>query len=157
MFKGNETFSNVCLLFSEEELSRVSESNLKNLKLLKRAGLNVGIYEFGKSLAVAGLLTKAVFDFVLFDSKMIRSIAANPANAILLNSMIDLSTQLKIKPVICGVDLEQHYHRLQNLDVDLACGNYVSDLLEISDESDHTSHQNSESPKVSKLAVKHRA
>ena len=121
--------NNVCLLFSEEELSRVSESNLKNLKLLKRSGFNIGIFQFGKALSAAGLLTKSLFDFVLFDNKMIRSIAANPANAILLNSMIDLATKLRIKPVICGVDLEQHYERLQSLDIDLACGDYVNTLL----------------------------
>ncbi|NVK25295.1 MAG: diguanylate cyclase [Gammaproteobacteria bacterium] len=127
VFESSLLDSQVCLLFSEHELGQLSDAVFRNLKLLKRAGFNIGIRDFGHHLSAAGLLTKAVFDFVLFDKKMIRSIAANPANAILLNSMIELASKLKVKPVICGIDAQQHFERLQRLPVDLACGQYITE------------------------------
>lgn len=119
----------LCLLFSEADLVKLHHVEIKNLKLLKRAGIKIGINNFGQANSAIGLFAKAAFDFVLFDAKMIKSLAASPIEAALFKSALNLTLEFNARPVVLGVDLEQHLERVKELRLDLICGEYVKKKL----------------------------
>lgn len=116
----------VVLLFCETELVELPENQLNNLKQLKRTGVNIAVDNFGRGNMSLGLLTKAPFDFLLFEHSVIKSVAANPAESLLLNTTLDFCSQLKIRPVLTGVDLPQHLQRAQNFNLDLLTGDLIT-------------------------------
>ena len=119
--------ASVCLLFSETELTQLKEPHFANIKQLKRAGVKVGIHRFGEANMTLGLLAKVAIDFIVFDDKLVKSVAANPAEFALLSTTIDLCSKFKIRPVISGIEREQHVERANELHVDLICGAHITE------------------------------
>jgi len=115
----------LCLLFSESELIKLKDVHLNNIKQLKRAGVKVGIQGFGEANMTFGLFAKFAVDFLLFDQKVIKSVAANPVDSALLTSALNLCSQFRIHPILTGIELEQHVDRAKELHVDLLSGSLI--------------------------------
>ena len=117
----------VCLMFAESELIELNDQHFNNIKQLKRAGIKVGIHRFGEGNMTFGLLAKMPVDFLAFDEKLIKSVAANPVESALLSSALELCSQFRIHPVLTGLELEQHVSRANELKVDLISGSLITD------------------------------
>lgn len=118
--------ASVCLVFDEQELINLDDAHLNNVKQLKRAGVKVGINRFGEGNMTFGLFAKMPVDMLIFNDKVIKSVAANPVEFALLTSALQLCKQFRIHPVLTGVELEQHVNRADDLGVDLICGSLVT-------------------------------
>ena len=116
----------VCLVFDEKELIKLDDSHLNNVKQLKRSGVKVGINRFGEGNMTFGLFAKMSVDMLIFDDKVIKSVAANPVESALLTSALELCKQFRIHPVLTGIELEQHINRADELGVDLVSGSLVT-------------------------------
>lgn len=121
--------SSICLMFRESDLIKLDESHLNNIKQLKRAGIKVAINHFGEANMTLGLLAKAAIDFIVFDPKLVKSVAANPVEFALLSSAIELCNKFRIRPILAGVDLKQHVLRANELSVDLLAGQFVTEQM----------------------------
>ena len=126
--KGFHESAKVCLLFREQSVNALDDCHLNNIKQLKRAGFDIGISKFGEANLTVGLLSKFPIDFLLFEPKVIKSVAANPADSVLIRAILMMCLELKIRPVICGVELPQHLTRADELNVDLVCGELITQL-----------------------------
>lgn len=133
----------VCLMFSEVELTQLKEPHFANIKQLRRAGVKVGIHRFGQANMALGLLTKVAIDFIVFEDKWVKSVAANPAEFALLSATLALCSKFNIRPVISGVEREQHVERANQLQVDLICGSHVTERFAL--------------PAAASLAIQHSA
>lgn len=122
--------SSLCLMFSEAELIQLKDPHLANIKQLKRAGVKVGINRFGEANMTLGLLAKVAVDVIVFDHKLIKSVAANPAEFALLSAAIDLCGQFRIRPILAGIEREQHRQRANQLNVDLITGPHITRQLQ---------------------------
>lgn len=123
------TSMQIALVFMERDLVALPEYELKHIKQIKKAGIPVALGQYGEKHASLSLLTRVHFDFVLFAPKLVKSMSSNPSQAELLKTTIAFVVAQKSRPIVMGIDLEQHLSRSDEVNVDLIMGQYVGRQL----------------------------
>lgn len=112
------------LVFSENDLVSLAEHHLKNVRLLKKAGIKVAIGDFAERHGALSLLANMPVDYLFFANKVVKSVAANPMMANLFSASLVFCKSMQTRPIVSGVDLHQHETTVVSHAVDLYIGNY---------------------------------
>jgi len=107
---------------TERVLMEVSTSADAGLKLLRDAGVQVGIDDFGIGYSSLSYLRLFPLDFVKIDQSFIRGLAGGGTSRAIVASIVDLSHCLGMSVVAEGVETERQLDLLMTLGCDRAQG-----------------------------------
>ncbi|WP_162232195.1 sensor domain-containing protein [Halalkalibacter wakoensis] len=92
---------------------------IKNrLEALRQLGIHLAIDDFGTGYSSLSYLRKFTFNTIKLDKSFINDIHTSPDNKAIIEFIIQLSKQLKMKVVAEGVEEEEQLAILQNLNCD---------------------------------------
>jgi EAL domain-containing protein (putative c-di-GMP-specific phosphodiesterase class I) len=100
----------------------VSSAATAGLKVLRDAGVQVGIDDFGIGYSSLSYLRLFALDFVKIDQSFIRGLAAGGTAQAIVASIIDLSHNLGMSVVAEGVETQRQLDQLMRLGCDRAQG-----------------------------------
>ena len=107
---------------TERILMEVSSAADAGLKVLRDAGVQVGIDDFGIGYSSLSYLRLFALDFVKIDQSFIRGLAAGGTAEAIVASIIDLSHNLGMSVVAEGVETQCQLDQLMRLGCDRAQG-----------------------------------
>ena len=107
---------------TERVLMEASNSAMTGLKLLRDAGVKVGLDDFGIGYSSLSYLRQFPLDFVKIDRSFIRKLASGTTELAIVASIIDLSHALSMSVVAEGVEMQSQLDELIDLGCDRAQG-----------------------------------
>ncbi|MDG5789353.1 EAL domain-containing protein [Evansella sp. AB-P1] len=103
------------------------DNDIKNkLDGLRKLGIQIAIDDFGTGYSSLSYLRKYKFNTIKLDRSFINDIHTSDDNEAIINFIIQLSNQLKMKVVAEGVETKEQKSRLQQLNCDELQGYYFS-------------------------------
>ena len=103
---------------------------LATLEELRSMGVRLSVDDFGVGALSLLTLKQLPVEEIKIDRSFVMGMAAQPADAGVVRSIIDLAHHLRCRVVAEGVENEETWDRLALLGCDLAQGSYVSPHLE---------------------------
>lgn len=98
------------------------ESVRETLIRLRKIGVSVAVDDFGTGYSSLGSLRQLPVQIVKIDRTFVSGVGANPQDAVMLSSMIDLAHRLGLVVIAEGVEQESERNWLQEVGCDLAQG-----------------------------------
>jgi len=95
------------------------------LKQLSALGVRISIDDFGAGYTSLGQLTKLPVSELKIDRSFVMTMAKNPGNAMIVQSVIDLGHNLGMTLVAEGIETEQSLTTLADLTCDVGQGYYI--------------------------------
>lgn len=96
-------------------------------------GCLVGIDDFGAGYSNFHLLSRLNVDFIKIDGSLIKDIHNSKDLEIIVKTISNIAKEFHIKTVAEFVSNEEIYHKIKNLNIDLAQGFYFSKPLSYND------------------------
>jgi diguanylate cyclase (GGDEF)-like protein/PAS domain S-box-containing protein len=117
------------LEITESALMEKPEKAIEILNSLKQIGIKVSLDDFGTGYSNLSYLTQFPIDILKIDASFVRKIGIDENALILINSVIDLSHNIKLKTVAEGVETIEQLNYLKDHDCDEIQGYYFSKPL----------------------------
>jgi len=111
---------------TERVLMEASNSAMSGLKILRTAGVSVGLDDFGTGFSSLSYLRMFPLDFLKIDRSFIAELARSGTEAAIVASVIDLSHALGMAVVAEGVETASQAEQLLALSCDRAQGFYFA-------------------------------
>jgi diguanylate cyclase (GGDEF)-like protein/PAS domain S-box-containing protein len=111
---------------TESILMKYSRFIAPILKTLKDRGIRVSIDDFGTSYSSLSYLQKISLDSIKIDRSLIRRITTNPANTVVVSTIIGIARNLQLRVVAEGVETAKELAFLKSRECDEAQGFYFS-------------------------------
>lgn len=106
---------------------------IKQLERIKTMGIKLSLDDFGTGFSSLSYLRYFPLDRLKIDKSFIRDLMAEPINQAIIESIIALGRNLKIKTIAEGVETAEELHYVQKLQCDEIQGYYYSKPLSSSD------------------------
>ena len=146
-FKQSDLFYNLTRLLSETNLDgqflelelteqiliENAQSNIQKLNLLKKLGIKISLDDFGTGYSSLGYLHQFPFDVLKIDRSFISKIDQNKKNAVITQSIIEMSHKLDLKVVAEGVETQQELAFVADCQCDEAQGYLFSRPLPVNE------------------------
>ena len=117
---------NVCLLFSEEELRFVSNTQLQNLETLTQMEFVVGLTDFGKDRCDLSLISKIDFSYLLLSSTFSKRVLQQPCYEVQLQGVLTVTKIRQCKVIAKGPAILNFRTLLENNGLQLFFGKQVN-------------------------------
>lgn len=113
-------------------MSSFDDTKVK-LELLQKAGLTIAIDDFGTGFSNLSQLSRLPFDTLKIDRSLISDIGREPKNEAILRAVIKMSAALGFNTVAEGIETEEQYRFLDQVDCDIVQGFLLGKPMEPSD------------------------
>lgn len=118
---------------TESVVMRQPEFVIEQLERIKGMGIKLSLDDFGTGFSSLSYLRYFPLDRLKIDKSFIHDLLAEPINQAIIESIIALGRNLKIKTIAEGVETAEELHYLQKLQCDEIQGYYYSKPLPGSD------------------------
>lgn len=92
---------------TESSIINNAESAIHILRELKKTGIKISIDDFGTGYSSLGVLKNLPIDVLKIDKTFVNDVTSNPDDAALVNTVITLAHNLRLKVVAEGVETEE--------------------------------------------------
>ena len=99
-----------------------ADHTINVLNRLKQLGVKLSIDDFGTGYSSLSILHKLPFDSLKIDRSFVYSVGENGENSEILQTIISLAKNLKMRVIAEGIETETQLHLLQNLGCDYGQG-----------------------------------
>lgn len=106
------------LELTESSIMKNAESAVVMLDKLKTMGVKISIDDFGTGYSSLGYLKRLPIDILKIDSSFIRDVTINPNDATLVEAIVTLAHNLRLKVIAEGVETEEQLKFLHELGCD---------------------------------------
>jgi EAL domain-containing protein (putative c-di-GMP-specific phosphodiesterase class I) len=106
------------LELTESMLLKNSEDTAKLLMRLGDLGIHIAIDDFGTGYSSLSYLKQLPVDTIKVDSSFVRDIGTDPNDEAIIRAIIAMTHSLKLNVVAEGVEREDQYRVLRDLDCD---------------------------------------
>ena len=115
-----------CLKLELKETALMEEGSVVTGLILKLLTLGIQVYldDFGVGYSSLSCLHKYPIDSIKIDYSLISNMIMEKNIAMIVNSIINLASNLEISVIAEGVETEEHYNRLRELNCKLGQGYY---------------------------------
>lgn len=103
-----------------------AENTIEVLTKLKQLGVQLSIDDFGTGYSSLNYLHRLPFDTLKIDRSFVYSVGENGENSEILQTIISLAKNLKMKVIAEGIETENQLYLLQNLGCDFGQGYLMS-------------------------------
>jgi EAL domain-containing protein (putative c-di-GMP-specific phosphodiesterase class I) len=110
------------LEITESTAMENAEHTISILKQLKKIGVRLSIDDFGTGYSSLSYLHRLPFDTLKIDRSFVNAVGANGENSEILQTIISLAKNLKMKVIAEGIETEPQLAVLQNLGCDYGQG-----------------------------------
>jgi len=114
------------LELTESSIMRNAETAVKILDELKSSGIKISIDDFGTGYSSLGYLKRLPIDVLKIDKSFITHLTTNSEDAALVNAIISLAHNLRLKIVAEGIETEEQLRFLHLLRCDEGQGYFFS-------------------------------
>ncbi len=114
------------LEITESSTMENPEGTVNVLRRLKQLGVQLSIDDFGTGYSSLSYLQRLPFDTLKIDRSFVSGVGANGENSELLQTIISLSKNLKMRVIAEGIETESQLAVLQNLGCDFGQGYLLS-------------------------------
>lgn len=97
----------------------------KQLELLREAGISIGIDDFGTGFSNLSQLSRLPFDTLKIDQSLIADIGVEPKNEAIITAVIKMAGALGFDTVAEGIETEQQYRFLEQVECDTIQGYFL--------------------------------
>ncbi len=104
---------------------------LENLARLYMNGFTLSIDDYGTGYSNLQQLTRIAFGELKIDQSFVQGVTNNEATMIVVASNIDMAHKLNIKSVAEGVETEQDWEKLRELQCDIGQGYYIAKPMSV--------------------------
>lgn len=111
---------------TEGLLMNASQSLVRDLTLLNRAGVHLALDDFGTGYSSLSYLRHLPFDVLKIDQSFIHEVSRNSQDEALVEAMVHMGHSLGMKVVAEGIETPEQTSRLSQLQVDSLQGFYFS-------------------------------
>ncbi|MGI8639324.1 MAG: putative bifunctional diguanylate cyclase/phosphodiesterase [Pyrinomonadaceae bacterium] len=126
---SNLTPSSLKLEITESTAMTNAEHTIKVLKKLKETGVQLSMDDFGTGYSSLSYLHRLPFDTLKIDRSFVYSVGDNGENSEILQTIISLAKNLKMRVIAEGIETEAQLTLLQNLGCDYGQGYLMSKPL----------------------------
>lgn len=105
----------LCLELTERCRNLSAKMLKESLDNLRELGIQTAVDDIGIGAFTSGLLLEAPFDLLKIDRSFIKDIAHQPSKQILVNHIVDVARELKIKTCLEGVEDQETYECVKAL------------------------------------------
>ena len=116
----------VVLELTESMLLKNTDDAAAALKLLGVMGIGIAVDNFGTGFSSLSYLKQLPIDSIKVDSSFVRDIGADPNDEAIIRAIIAMTHSLKLNVVAEGVECEEQYRVLRDLECDEYQGFYFS-------------------------------
>jgi diguanylate cyclase (GGDEF)-like protein len=117
------------LELTESSIMQNAEFAAGMLRRLKSMGVNISIDDFGTGFSSLASLKRLPIDALKIDQSFVRDVTSDPDDAALVNAIITLAHNLRLKVIAEGVETEDQLRFLQLLRCDQIQGSFFSKPL----------------------------
>ncbi|MGY2291525.1 putative bifunctional diguanylate cyclase/phosphodiesterase [Pseudomonas sp. SDO528_S397] len=114
---------------SEESLMHHRDESVKQLKLLRQAGVRIALDDFGAGLCSLAHLRDLVFDTLKLDPQLVARLPDSPRDAAVVRSLIELCRHFDLQVIAEGVETVEQYDWLKANGCDFVQGPWVAQPL----------------------------
>lgn len=101
------------------------DDTLQQLQLLRQAGISIAIDDFGTGFSNLSQLSRLPFDTLKIDQSLIADIGKQPKNEAIIKAIISMAETLGFKTVAEGIENEQQFRFLEEIDCDVIQGFFL--------------------------------
>jgi EAL domain-containing protein (putative c-di-GMP-specific phosphodiesterase class I) len=112
----------ICFEITETAVITNMAEALKFIHKLKEIGCLFALDDFGSGMSSLTHLKKIPVDFVKIDGSFIMSMRENPADMVMVKSVVDISRVMKLKTIAENVEDEETADQLKTMGVDYTQG-----------------------------------
>ena len=117
------------LELTESMLLKNTDDTSRALKHLGKLGIGIAVDDFGTGYSSLSYLKQLPIDSIKVDSSFVRDIGADPNDEAIIRAIIAMTHSLKLNVVAEGVEREEQYRVLRDLECDEYQGFYFSKPL----------------------------
>ncbi|MFM2407317.1 MAG: hypothetical protein RL358_59 [Pseudomonadota bacterium] len=99
---------------------------LENLARLRMRGFGLSIDDYGTGFSSMQQLTRVPFTELKIDKSFVTDSQLNPASRVVVESSIDMARKLHVKSVAEGVETEQEWNMLRDMNCDVVQGYLIA-------------------------------
>ncbi|MGQ0542001.1 MAG: putative bifunctional diguanylate cyclase/phosphodiesterase, partial [Blastocatellia bacterium] len=110
------------LEITESSAMENAEYTINVLKKLKQIGVQLSIDDFGTGYSSLSYLQRLPFDTLKIDRSFVYSVGENGENSEILQTIISLAKNLRMRVIAEGIETESQFYVLQNLGCDYGQG-----------------------------------
>ncbi|MDQ6788958.1 MAG: EAL domain-containing protein [Acidobacteriota bacterium] len=103
-----------------------AEQTIEVLELLKKIGIQLSMDDFGTGYSSLSYLHRLPFDFLKIDRSFVYNVGENGENSEILQTIMSLAKNLKMRVIAEGIETENQLLLLQNLGCDYGQGYLMS-------------------------------
>ena len=129
LVQHNLAAENLILEISENDIMSEPFRAKKTLEKIKNTGIRLSIDDFGTAYTSLSFLKKLPVDELKIDRSFICDMSENKDEDIIVHATIELAHKLGLKIVAEGVYDDNTWHRLKELNCDIAQGHYICEAL----------------------------
>ena len=114
--------SSLKLEITESTAMENADHTINVLNRLKQLGVKLSIDDFGTGYSSLSILHRLPFDSLKIDRSFVYAVGENGENSEILQTIIALAKNLKMRVIAEGIETETQLHLLQNLGCDYGQG-----------------------------------
>ena len=119
--------SNFIVEITEQDLAAEEDRFREQLKRLRESGYLIWLDDFGSGYSSINMFNRFEFDLVKFDMELLKHLDDhNGVNRTILKALVKMVRDLKIHPLIEGVETEEQLEFVKEIGCELAQGYYFS-------------------------------
>lgn len=119
----------VTLELTESTVMSDLKGTVGTLARLSELGVSLAVDDFGTGYSSLSYLTRLPVETVKIDKSFIQHMSADPGDAVIVRSTIDLARNLGLRVIAEGVEDRATWDRLRNMDADMAQGYVIAKPL----------------------------
>ncbi len=124
--------SRLDLEITETILMQESDSTVLVLHQLRDLGVRISMDDFGTGYSSLSYLRSFPLDKIKIDRAFVKDLGVSPASDVIIRSVIDIATTLKMTTTAEGVETREQFERLAALGCSEAQGYYLSKAVPVS-------------------------
>ena len=109
-----------------------SDSTVLVLHQLRDLGVRISMDDFGTGYSSLSYLRSFPLDKIKIDRAFVKDLGVSPASDVIIRSVIDIATTLKMTTTAEGVETREQFERLAALGCSEAQGYYLSKAVPVS-------------------------
>jgi EAL domain-containing protein (putative c-di-GMP-specific phosphodiesterase class I) len=131
--KYNIPCHQVMLEFTESKLAQEISTLQNQLSQIRDTGIGISIDDFGTGYSNMGQLKHLKVDQIKIDRSFIQDAIENPEDQAIINAIIQMAHALKINTLAEGIETDQQWQLMQDLQVDQMQGFHFYRPLTVDD------------------------
>jgi diguanylate cyclase (GGDEF)-like protein/PAS domain S-box-containing protein len=119
----------LCIEITEGIFLDQSSDTMKKIETLRKSGFYFSIDDFGTGYSSLSYLNKVDFDFLKIDKSFIDNLEGDVSTQAMCEAIIVMAHTLKMKVIAEGIETQEQFERLKELNCDYCQGYYFSKPL----------------------------